>query len=432
MADDSFLAAADAVDRRCLLDLLETVSRISSPTEQGITRLGYTEGESLAHEAVGDALWQVGCQVKTDPFGNLFGMLGPAYEETGSSPLVLSGSHLDSVPKGGPYDGSLGVVMAIEAARVLKKLGIRGPYRYGVVAWRCEESARFGIGRLGSRAALAELSLEEANRLTDKQGITLAEAMSQQGWRPGELGNRTPYTACLHSYWETHIEQGPVLERLGVPVGVVTGISNQTRLRVRVRGETRHSGGTPMAVRRDAVAGAAEMTLALERIVKYCGGSHSVGHVGNVTAFPGRANTIAGLAELLIDIRDQDEASKDRVTDAFAQEVERICARRGLTSEIETLYRGIPQTLPSCAVDLLSETASRLGITHHLLPSGGGHDANNLSRFVPVGMLFVPSPGAVSHDPSETVNPDHVVEATRVLVASIVRLVTADWGLPRP
>ncbi len=408
--------AVSHIDRDALQSRLDELGRITARSGQGITRLGYTCAESLAHNKVMDGLRRSGFTIHCDPFLNSMALLGATSGE--ASRLLLLGSHLDSVPNGGAYDGALGVVLAAEIARLISSWDDR-PFDIGVVAWRCEESARFNVGRLGSRAWLGEISYQEGLDLKDDAGISLVQAIADQGGQPDSLGTASPFLSRLHSYWEAHIEQGPVLHQRGIPVGVVTGISNQTRIGVTVQGQTMHSGGTPMVNRRDALACAAEMIVELESIVRIGGGPSTVGHVGKIQVAPGRANTVAGTCSFVADIRDMDAGDKKRVADLFTEAAGYLAAKRGLAVEITTLYDGMPQLLPDWTRDLLRGACRLIGTPCHELPSGGGHDANNLSRHVPVGMLFVPSPDGLSHSPGESACIDDVVKVAQVLCVAL-------------
>lgn len=420
---------ASAVNQGYLTQLLDDLKTINDGPPPGMTRLGYTETENRSHDYVARHLRELGCDIEVDAAGNLVGYLpatnGP---DAAGAKAILVGSHLDSVPNGGYYDGPVGVVIGIELVRLLREHLPDRPYRLGVVVWRCEESSRFQVSTAGSRAAVGTLTLQEAEKAVDAGGISLAEAMHRLGFDPTALGRPTMDWRQIHSFWEVHIEQGPVLENLCIPVGIVTGIKNITRLRVSVRGQTLHSGGTPMSLRRDALAGAAEMTLALESIVRIHGGPHSVGHIGVLRSEPGRANTIAGYAELLADIRDLDAGLKQRIANLFVEAVQHIAAKRRLEVTVDWIRNGQPHLIDAGMVDLLSDTANLLGIATHRLPSGGSHDALEIAGRVPSAMLFVPSPGGVSHHHTETVNMADIVQATRVLAAAIARIMTGDAG----
>jgi allantoate deiminase len=314
-----------------------------------------------------------------------------------SGPSLLIGSHLDTVPNAGGYDGILGVVIAVGLMEALK--GEKLPYAIELIGFSDEEGARFGVPFIGSRALVGRVDDNLLQR-KDAGGISIREAISNFGLNPSELANaQVPDDAC--GYLEFHIEQGPVLEQLGLPLAAVEAIAGQTRMEFIFLGRANHAGTTPMNLRADALAGAAEWITLVEQEANTVPGL--VATVGSVTILPGAANVIAGAARVSLDIRHHEDAARNHSTKKLMSRAEQICGRRGLSLEQRTLLNQPAVAMDSFLTDQIERAIRGAGCTPHRMVSGAGHDAMILAEKIPSAMIFLRTPGGISHDPAESV-----------------------------
>jgi allantoate deiminase len=380
----------------------ELLGEISEESDRLVRRVA-TPAAARAADLVAGWMEEAGLAVRRDAIGNVIG------RTRGDGPPMVLGSHLDTVPNAGRYDGPLGVFVALAAVERLVAGGARsGPLE--IVAFADEEGTRFGTSYLGSAAYIGGFERAWLD-LVDADGITLAEAIRAGGGDPeGAVGSPAPR---LSGYLEVHIEQGPVLEREEIPVGVVAAVAGQTRVRVDVRGEAGHAGTLPMAARRDALAAAAEVVLAVERVGRSTDGL--VATVGAISLSPNVGNVVPGEARLLVDVRHAEDAVR-------ASAVETI---RADTGEIASARRVDMSWMPrydTSAVELSPELRHRLenaiellGHPVRALVSGAGHDAAVLAQVCPAAMLFVRCAGGISHDPRESVDEADVAVAIDVV-----------------
>lgn len=390
----------------------------SDPHSGGITREVFTPEYMAAHDYVAELMADAGLEVRTDAAGNLFGRLDG---RDPSLPAVLTGSHIDTTLNAGRYDGTLGVLGGIEA---LRRIVTRRepPRRTLEVVCFAGEEPRFGSGCVGSRAMMGRLSRSDLDVMSDRRGITLAQALRGAGYDPDRLADARLDPATVHAFVELHIEQGSVLERRGIEVGVVTHIAAPHDLLVALTGAAAHAGATPMVDRRDALAGAAEAMLALERLARDSVSGTTVATVGVIRAVPGAINVIPGRVELAVDIRDRDLGARTGVVDAFAHALGEIAVRRGLSVEMSTISQDRPAT---CAPDVVSAArgaCEEAGCSYIEMVSGAYHDAMILGAEVPMGMVFVPSLGGVSHAPEEYTAPEEIDRGVRVLELTLATL----------
>jgi hydantoinase/carbamoylase family amidase len=388
---------------------LEAAARIGAD-EGGVSRFAWTPELAQANEWLVARFEELGLGTEVDPAGNVFGRW-----EVGEGPAVLVGSHLDTVPCGGRFDGALGVLAALEAVRILQGEGFEPHRPLWVVSFNDEEGARFRTGMLGSRAFVGEVELDDWRR----RGV--AVAMAEAGFDFERLPEARAVDR-IGSYLELHIEQGPVLERAGVDLGIVTGIAGLLGFRARLVGEANHAGTTPMELRRDALAGASRAVLALRDEAR--ARDDMTANVGVVTVEPGGFNVIPGLAEFSVDVRSPTAEGFARVEQFVRDILAGIAEEEGLGLELEETHRLQPVPLDSAIQDVLERASEHEGAAHMRLPSGAGHDAMILGRHVPAGMLFVPSRGGVSHSPAEYTAPEHCELGARVLARALAELVT--------
>lgn len=399
-------------------ELLSDFSSLSEPGP-GVTRLAHTPLEREAHARFATSMRALGLGVRVDPAGNTIAEL--AGRDPGL-PAIGTGSHLDSVPGGGQYDGIAGVVAAMVAAEELVGRGLapRHPIRFVVFA--AEEGARFGQACLGSRLAAGLMSEEVLHARHDSAGVSVAEAMTRVGLDPAAAA-RTPWEAQdWAAFVELHVEQGGELERLGLPLGVVDLVSGSTRLGVDLSGRASHTGATPMANRADALTAASEIVLAAEALATDPQHRGTRATVGRLDVLPGSITTIPGRVRMAVDIRDTD-ADRQRATAAeLVRRTRAICDRRGIDFDVELLGDASPVLLPSWVRDVLAATADQVGTPYRTLTSGASHDAQMINHIVPTGMLFVPSRAGLSHVPDEWTDEADIHVGVRVLIDGLLAL----------
>lgn len=401
---------SDRIQRR-----LDDLWEIGKTSRGGVTRLAYSEEEQAAIDYVLGELPD-GYDVRTDSIGNVFATRHPEADRS-----LYLGSHLDTVFNGGRLDGTLGVVTALEAIEAVHAADEEPTVPPTLTIFRAEESARFGQHTIGSRGALGLLTVEDFSAL-DQSDIPLWQAMQQADLQPQNLSEPTLDLDSVAGFLEMHIEQGRVLDETGDDVGVVTSIRAPVRYRATVTGDDDHSGATPMGMRQDAVAGAAEMVVAIEEVAERASEDGDlVATVGDFTAVEGAINKVCGEVEFPIDVRSNDEAFRDEIEERILGRIEDIASRRGLTLDLEELDRSTPVELDDTVLSVLDDCADSVGADYRRLPSGGGHDAMNFQlKGVPTGMLFVPSIDGISHNPKEATDPDAVVDATRTLACAVM------------
>ena len=419
---------ADRVRGERIAADLAALAALTRRDQPGYTRLAFSQEDRRARAWLRDRMGEAGLSVQVDAAANVMGRRpgdpgghrgSPSGAQLGS---LAIGSHLDTVPQGGRFDGTAGVVAGLEVARVLKESARRTRHPLEVIAFTNEEPNAFGLSTVGSRAMAGKLTADRVRALREPGGRTLAEAIDSVGGDAAHLeAAHRPRGAIAH-YLELHIEQGPVLDREKVPVGLVTGIAAPTRLRVRLGGRPDHAGTTPMEMRRDALAGAAEAVLALERIATHT--PETVGTVGCLTNSPNHANVVPAQVEMLLEFRSILPERIAAVKKKFLEALQEVARRRGLDVSWEVLLEERPVPIPAETVAMAATVCQELGIPYRRLASGGSHDANHIAEIAPVAMLFVPSVGGRSHCPEEFTETDHLAAGTRVLLDLLLRLDT--------
>jgi allantoate deiminase len=395
---------------------LDELARIGGGADGGVTRLAWTHELFDAYAWTADRMRALGLAVETDAAGNLIGRW-----EVGNGTPVLVGSHLDTVPTGGRFDGALGVAAAVHAVAMLQEDGFEPRRPVWITAFMDEEGARFDAALFGSRAFAGE-ALESLGDRMDADGTSLREAMAATGHDLDRVGE-AHRVGDVAAYLELHIEQGPVLESSGVEIGVVTSIVGLRGYRVRLHGQANHAGTTPMALRRDALAGAARIALALRDEARRR--EAVTANVGKLAVEPGGANVVPGLADFTIDVRATTPAGLLELERLVEETVAGIAADEGLEVELEQTFALEPLELDPSLVDTVERAAVAVGASSMRMPSGAGHDAMVVGRHVPAAMLFVPSRGGVSHSPDEHSTPEHVELGARVL-AEALRAITTE------
>lgn len=399
--------------------IAELATYNDDPAAGGITREVYTPTYGRALDRVAEWMREAGLDVRLDAVGNLYGSWVGTEPD---APRVLTGSHVDTTLNAGAYDGVLGVLGAIEAVEVLRAQGITQPRRtIEVIAWAGEEP-RFGTGCVGSRCAAGDLARADLDRLIDRDGVSMAVALRTAGFDPDALADAVVDPSTVHALVELHIEQAIVLERYGEAIGVVEAIAAPHDFRLTFTGAANHAGATPMALRRDALVGAAEAVIAIERLARASFSGSTVGTVGVVAARPGAINVVPGVATLDVDVRDSDEAAREATVAAIVAEARSIAERRKLEVSVEEIVTDTPVTCSPAVVDAAVAATEALGLSYRRMVSGAYHDAMIMGRRVPVGMIFVPSRGGISHHPDEHTEPDQLDRGVAVLAGTLERL----------
>jgi len=398
------------IQRDRLVNDFEAMSQFTAPGE-GINRLAFTDADWAGRQYIIDRMIDAGLTVETDGFGNVIGYkLGKNPE----LPVVMVGSHTDSVPNGGNYDGVVGVLSAIEVIRSMIDDGYEHDHTIAVASFMCEESGRFGDATLGSKAMRGELRLQDLHRLVDKQGISLYEALKGRNLNPDEI-KQVEYKRPVKSFTEIHIEQGKVLEHEAKPIGVVTGIAAPERFYVTIRGNADHSGATPMNLRHDALCGASKIILGIEEIAAMQEEPPVVGTVGIVEVTPGAMNVIPGEVKLGVDIRSISEVARNSVVTLVKEFIDVTTDKRGLSYTIEPIAQDHPVAMHPAMIREIEAVVTSLGVEYMALPSGAGHDAMHWADDVPTGMIFIPCLNGISHNPAEFAEMDDIVMGAQVL-----------------
>jgi len=368
------------------------------------------------HREITRWLEPLGAKVYIDAAGNMRAIY-PSRETAASGLLV--GSHLDTVPKAGAFDGILGVMLAIACLEALG--GEKLPYVVEVVGFSEEEGVRFGIPFIGSRALVGRVD-NDLLSVQDARGISVRKAIQDFGLDPREIGHAALYPeTCV--YLEFHIEQGPVLEKLGLPLAAVEAIAGQSRWELTFLGRANHAGTTPMDQRFDALAAAAEWITLVEQVAKTTPGLFAT--VGSVEARPGATNVIAAEARVTLDVRHRDEAVRSRAVEHLIERAEGVAQHRGLAVRSIQRLNQPAVVMDSFLTSQIEEAIRNTGCTPHRMVSGAGHDAMILAEKVPSAMIFLRTPGGISHDPSESVAIDDVAKAIEAGVRLLHQLASA-------
>ena len=405
------------VNRESLEKTINLLARIGM-TGRGSERTAYTIKDMRAKDVLAHLMRRIGLAVRIDGVGNVFGKT-----KRGNGPVVMIGSHIDTVPSGGRFDGVVGVASGIEIARTITEGNIELHHPIEVCAFSAEESSRFGVGTLGSAVVAGELDAKDIEPLRDRRGIRLGEILTKLGRGHDAINRSRRDSSDLFAYLELHVEQGPILEAEGKKIGVVSAISASTRLKVRFLGRADHSGTTPMNLRKDALTAASELILAVERICKN-EVTGVVGTVGAVNVIPNAMNVVPGTVELGIDIRSVVSESKKKAADLVLNEAQRIAERRSIELEASIIREDQPATLSKEIVSLFEDVCRSSGIPYVNMISGAGHDAMKMARITRSGLIFVPSRRGLSHNPDEWTDLGDIEVGANCLLQAALRLAT--------
>jgi N-carbamoyl-L-amino-acid hydrolase len=404
------------VDSPRLQGTLEKLSEFGRNPEGGVTRIGFSETDLAAREYVSGLMKQAGLQVRVDPAGNIFGL------RAGSEklPILLFGSHIDSVIHGGNFDGDVGSMGAIEVIRALNDGGVRTRHPLEVVIWTNEEGNHFGLGTLGSGVAAGLLGPEILER-KDDEGLTLADWLRRYGQDPSHLTDARIPRGALAGFLELHIEQGPNLDESKIPIGVVQGIVGLKRWKCVATGFANHAGTTPMNRRKDALAAASKDVLAVRDVVRAETG-RQVGTVGYIRAEPGAINVIPGRAEFPVELRDLDAAIIDRMWERIQERFKQTDKEENVETRCTALDDVDPARSDPATQTAIRDAAKSLGLATMDLPSGAVQDAQQIAKTAPMGMIFVPSRDGISHSPKEFTSWQDVANGAEALYRVVLLL----------
>lgn len=398
------------------------LSKIGATQEGGTTRVAYSTEDREAKEQLMAWMREAGLEVREDAVGNVFGRISGSRPEL---PIVLTGSHIDSVPNGGRFDGVAGVLSALEVAQTWREEGYLPERSLEIVAFADEEGSRFHASLTGSHFMMGELTLDSVRHYRDDDGQTFEQVLRADGLDAAGVGEAVRRPENFRAYIELHIEQGEVLEKRNLPIGVVSGIAGPAWIDMRWRGRASHAGTTPMNMRRDALAGAGEFVSTLEKLPSRYSPT-AVATVGKFDVYPNGSNVIPGEVRLVVDVRDIDLDSRDRLLDAIIEEAASIAANRGLEVGSEVNIKIDPTAMEPSLRMMIREAIERAGLPVFELTSGAGHDAMVVGRHVPSAMIFIRCREGISHNPAEWASLADLAVGVRVLDDTLRRLTQAD------
>jgi ureidoglycolate amidohydrolase len=407
-----------AIDSAGLERRIDELARISESPAPVVTRVLFSEADMRGREYVRKAARDAGLTIREDAVGNIFARWEGS--EPGI-PAVGSGSHTDAIPNAGRYDGVVGVLGAFEALAALKRAGFKPRRSLEVVMFTAEEPTRFGLGCLGSRLMAGSLSVEKATGLRDREGRSLDELRAAAGYH-GTLESIKLPSGYYHSFVELHIEQGPILEKENIPIGLVEHIAGPSSYRVMLHGEGGHAGAVLMPVRHDAMLAGAEIALAVEAAAKASGSPDTVGTVGVFRIEPGAVNSVPFKAYLEIDLRDARLDSRSKALDEIRAAAAGACARRGVTMKFEEINADPPAAGDSATVAIAEKVCAELGLRSLRMVSRAYHDSLFMARVSPTTMIFIPCRNGWSHRPEEFSTPAHIASGAEVLAHTMARL----------
>ena len=393
---------------------LQALAEFGKNPQGGVTRLAYSEADVRGREYVMGLMRAAKLDVSIDAAGNIIGRRHAAGGETKASPLVL-GSHIDSVPDGGNYDGDVGSLGAIEVAQTLAENNIRPNCPLEVIIFQNEEGGLIGSG------AISGLLTEKELDLVSRSGKTIREGINFIGGDPAKIASVRRRPNSIAAYLELHIEQGGILDAEKIDIGVVEGIVGINWWDVTIEGFANHAGTTPMNNRQDALLAAAKFIEAVNRIVTSVPG-RQVGTVGRIQALPGAPNVIPGKVVLSLELRDLDAVKILTLYQQIRAEADQIAKANKVTFDFKEINTNIPAPTNPTIRRLIDQSAKELGLTTKVMPSGAGHDAQDMARLGPVGMIFIPSVGGISHSPKEFSRPKDIENGANVLMRTVLKL----------
>ena len=410
-------AHVDAKTLQTRIEALSTFGRPSGGTfADGVSRIAYSEADIAGRRYVIELMKAAGLEPRIDPAGNIFGRRAGT---DASLPPILFGSHIDSVPNGGNFDGDLGTLAALGAIEALTAARVRTRHALEMVVWSAEEGVAFTRGLNGSRMVAGDVKPSDMGQVWN--GMTRADAIRRIGGDPARINEAVRPRGAHHCYLELHIEQGGDLERQRIPIGVVEGIVSIDRYDVTVTGFANHAGTTPMVDRRDALLAASHLTIAVNQIVNSEPG-RQVGTVGRLDVTPNASNVIPGVVKLVIELRDLAAEKLTRLAESIRRRAGEIAEQTKTTIEFASSNHSPPADAALEVQRAIERSAARLGIATQRMPSGAGHDAQMMAQLSPMGMIFVPSVRGISHSPLELTAWEDCARGADVLLDAVLEM----------
>ena len=391
---------------------LMELAQLGATVKGGVCRLALTDLDRQARDLFVRWCEDAGCTVTVDGVGNIFARR-PG--RNAALPPVMTGSHIDTQPTGGKFDGCFGVLAGVEVLRTLNDLGVQTEAPLEVVVWTNEEGSRFAPCMMGSGVFAEKFTLEETLAKRDAEGISVGEALNAIGY----AGTRAVTGHAVGAYFEAHIEQGPILEDQGKTIGVVLGALGQKWFDLTLKGVEAHAGPTPMHLRKDALVGAAAVVAAVNQVA-LAHQPHACGTVGCLQAYPGSRNVIPGEVRMTLDFRHLEPARLDSMIEEVRGVIDATCTKHGLSFELTPTADFPPLYFDQGCVDAVRAAAAGLGLSHMDIVSGAGHDAIFLAELGPAGMIFVPCEGGISHNEIENAAPDDLAAGCAVLLRAML------------
>jgi N-carbamoyl-L-amino-acid hydrolase len=391
---------------------LMELAQLGATVKGGVCRLALTDLDRQARDLFVRWCEDAGCTVTVDGVGNIFARR-PG--RNAALPPVMTGSHIDTQPTGGKFDGCFGVLAGVEVLRTLNDLGVQTEAPLEVVVWTNEEGSRFAPCMMGSGVFAEKFTLEETLAKRDAEAISVGEALNAIGY----AGTRAVTGHAVGAYFEAHIEQGPILEDQGKTIGVVLGALGQKWFDLTLKGVEAHAGPTPMHLRKDALVGAAAVVAAVNQVA-LAHQPHACGTVGCLQAYPGSRNVIPGEVRMTLDFRHLEPARLDSMIEEVRGVIDATCTKHGLSFELTPTADFPPLYFDQGCVDAVRAAAAGLGLSHMDIVSGAGHDAIFLAELGPAGMIFVPCEGGISHNEIENAAPDDLAAGCAVLLRAML------------
>jgi len=406
------------IDAARLTSEIDTLAAFSDAEAPAVTRIVFSPTDMKARSWLKGRCVESGLAVREDAIGNTFlRWVG----SDAAAPAVGTGSHIDAIPNAGKYDGVVGVLGGLEAIRALQHSGFRPRHSMELVVFTAEEPTRFGIGCLGSRMLSGALPPDAARKLRDNEGAALDEVRQKAGI-PGELESVRLSRDYYKAFVELHIEQGPLLERQCLPLGIVSSIAAPASLRMAVEGSGGHAGAVLMSERQDALCAAAELVLAVENAAHATKAADTVATVGVCDVFPGAVNSIPSRVRVSLDIRDTDLERRNAVVDEIEEAGRRIAAKRRVSIASEVVNADAPANCSKLVIEALSQACDTHNLKHISMVSRAYHDSLFMSHIAPTGMVFIPCRNGYSHRPDEYASPEDIARGTLVLAETLATL----------
>ena len=400
-------------------EIITGLAQYTNRKFQGYTRLAFSKEDKQAREFIIKLMNDTGLKVRVDPAGNI---IGKANGDRADSPVIITGSHIDTVKEGGRFDGIAGVIAAIEVVRHLELSKLKTNHPIEVVVFTSEEPNEFDISTVGSRAMAGTLDKRLLSTLKNKDELALGQAIEFIGGNAETIDQAARKRADVLAYIEMHIEQGNILESIGLPIGVVTGIAGIYRGQVTISGCADHAGTTPMTARKDALVAAAEAVMALERIARRKHLRDTVATIGVVENLPNAANIVPGKVIMQTDIRSAKLKHLDLVEQSLQEKLQEISVRREVSISFTRLAAVPLVAMDNWVTGLIAASCRDSKIPYHLMTSGAGHDASHMSQMTRAGMIFVPSKAGKSHCPEEWTDYEDIALGTQVLFNTIMKI----------